>query len=204
MDVLLRHRAQPRQLRDRGQIRLGVAGGSGVGEADGVGEQVEEHLAPVLAVAEQAEVGEGFLGGPELALALAELVAEGDEEAAVALSLVLGEGEDAGQVVAFGTVFLFAEVAHHVAAVRGADAHDVEEEGVDVVVEGFMVEEELAQEAEVAAPGALATAVDFEEADVVVAVDFVAWWVVEGAFGAVAGEGFEAGEVREAEFVDVD
>ncbi len=85
-----------------------------------------------------------------------------------------------------------------------AGAHAVEEEGVDVVVEGFVVEEEFGEEAEVAAPGALAAAVDFEEGDVVVAVDFVAGGVGHGAFEAVAFEGFPGGEVRKTEFVNVD
>ena len=54
-----------------------------------------------------------------------------------------------------------------------AGGHAVEEEGVDVVVEGFVVEEEFGEEAEVAAPASLAPAVDFEEGDAVVTVDFV-------------------------------
>lgn len=74
-------------------------------------EHVRDGFGPVGAVAEEAEVREGFLGGAELGFALGELVAEGDEEFAEAFSLVLGQGEDAGYVVAFGGFFLFAEVA---------------------------------------------------------------------------------------------
>ena len=44
-----------------------------------------------------------------------------------------------------------------------ARGHAVEEEGVDVVVKRFVVEEELAEEAEVPAPSPLPPAVDFEE-----------------------------------------
>ena len=40
-----------------------------------------------------------------------------------------------------------------------------------------MVEEEFGEETEIAAPGALAAAVDLEEGDAVIAVDFVAGWV---------------------------
>lgn len=116
----------------------------------------------------------------------------------------MGEREDAGEVVAFGAVFFFREVADHVAAVRGAGAHDIEEEGVDVVVEGLVVEEEFAEEAEVAAPGSLPPAVDLEERDCVVPVDLVSRRVVERAFGAVTLEGLQRGEVRQAELVDVD
>ena len=81
--------------------------------------------------------------------------------------------------------------------------HAVKEEGVDVVVERFVVQEEFAQQAEVPAPAALPPPVDLEEGDRGVAVDFVAGGVQERAFGAVPGEGLQGGEVAEAEFADV-
>ena len=65
-------------------------------------QQVDDGFGPVGAVAEEAEVGEGFFGGAELAFALGKLVAEGDDEFAEALALELRQGEDAGYVVAFG------------------------------------------------------------------------------------------------------
>lgn len=52
-------------------------------------EHVRDGLGPVGAVAEEAEVRERFLRGAELGFALGELVAEGDEELAEALALVL-------------------------------------------------------------------------------------------------------------------
>ena len=167
-------------------------------------EDVGDGFGPVGAVAEEAEVREGFFGGAEFGFALGELVAEGDEELAEPFALVLGQGQDAGHVVAFGGFLLLAEVPDEMAAVGVAGGHAVEEERVDVVVERFVVEEEFAEEAEVAAPAALPAAVDFEEGDGGVAVDFVAGGVEEGAFGAVSGEGLEGGEVAEAEFADVD
>lgn len=48
---------------------------------------------------------------PHLALQLAEFVAEADEELAIALLLVAGQCQDAGQVVALLTTLLLAEVA---------------------------------------------------------------------------------------------
>ena len=187
---------------------VGVGGG-GVGVVGVVffvmlDEEVGDGFGPVGTVAEEAEVGEGFLGGAELRFALGELVAEGDEEFPEPFPLVLRQGEDAGDVVAFGGFFFFAEVADEVAAVAVAGRHAVEEERVDVVVERFMVEEELAEQAEVAAPAALAAPVDLEEGDGGVAVDFVAGGVQEGAFGSVSGEGLEGGEIAQAEFADVD
>ena len=55
-------------------------------------EDVGDCFGPVGAVAEEAEVREGFFGGAEFGFALGELVAEGDEELAEAFPLVLGEG----------------------------------------------------------------------------------------------------------------
>lgn len=104
-------------------------------------QHAHDRFLPVGAVAQEAEVGEGFFGGAELAFPLRELVAEGDEELAVAFALVLREGEDAGDVVALGGFFLLGEVADEVAAVWGAGGHAVEEEGVHVVVERLVVEE---------------------------------------------------------------
>lgn len=46
---------------------------------------VEQHAGPVGAVGDEAQVGQRALGGAHLALNLAELVGEGDEELAVAL-----------------------------------------------------------------------------------------------------------------------
>ena len=85
-----------------------------------------------------------------------------------------------------------------------AGGHAVEEEGIDIVIECFVIEEEFAEKAEVAAPAALAAAVDFKEGDGVVAVDLVARGVEKSAFCAVAGKCLEGGVVAKAEFTDVD
>ena len=74
-------------------------------------DDVGDGFGPVGAVAEEAEVRERFFGRAELGFASGELVAEGYEELSEAFSLVLGEGEYAGYVVAFGRFFFFAEVA---------------------------------------------------------------------------------------------
>ncbi len=49
------------------------------------------------------------------------------------------------------------------ASVGVAGGHAVEQEWIDVVVECFVVEEEFTEQAEVAAPAALPSAIDFEE-----------------------------------------
>lgn len=86
----------------------------------------------------------------------------------------------------------------------GAHGHAVEEERIDVVVQSLVIQEEFGEEAEVTTPGPLASAIDFEEGDVVVAVDFVARWMEEGAFFAVPAKLRVVAEVGEAEFADVD
>jgi hypothetical protein len=82
--------------------------------------------------------------------------------------------------------------------------HTVEEERIDVVVEGFVVKEEFTQETEIAAPGSLTTAIDLEEGDVVIAVDLVSGWVDQGALGTVSLKGTFVVEVAKTELVDVD
>ena len=176
---------------------------AGLGLAVVVQQHADDGLLPVGAVAQQAQVRQRLLGRAELALALRQLVAEGDEQAAVALALVLRQGQDARHVVALGGLLLLGEVADEVAAAGGAGGHAVEEEGVDVVVERLVVEEQLAQQAQVAAPRALPPPVDLEERHVVVAVDLVAGRVRERALRPVPLERPLAAEVAQAELADV-
>lgn len=152
-------------------------------------DEVRDDGAPVFAIPHQSQITERFLGRAELSLPLGELVGKFHEEVPESLALVLRKREDAGHVVALGGFLFLAEVANEVAAVLVAGGHAVEEERVDVVVEGFVVEEEFGKEAEIAAPGSLAAAVDLEEGDIIVTVDLISWRMHECAFGAVAGEG---------------
>ena len=67
-----------------------------------------------LPVAEFAEVTERLLRAACDPLDLGELVAEGDEELAVAFPLVGRQGEDAGHVVSIWRLFLLRKVANDV------------------------------------------------------------------------------------------
>lgn len=199
------------QVLQRVQDVVGRHGGQGADLVDVdiarpalVCQDVDDGLGPVGAVAQQAQVAQRFLGAAELPLPLAQLVAEGDEQLPVSVALELGQRQDARDVVALGRLLLLAEVTHEVAAVLVAGGHAVEEERVDVVVERLVVEEQLRQEAQVAAPPPLPLAVDLEEGDVIVAVDLVAGGVQQGALGAVALELLQRGGVGEAELADVD
>ncbi len=67
-----------------------------------------------------------------------------------------------------------------------------------------MVEEELTEEAEVPTPAALSTAINLEEGEVVISIDFVTGRVQERAFGSVSLECEERVGVAEAEFANID
>ena len=60
---------------------------------------LQQDPAPVAPVAELAEVAERLLWTAHHLLHLAELVTERDEQLAVTLPLVRGQGQDAGNVV---------------------------------------------------------------------------------------------------------
>lgn len=166
-------------------------------------QDVDDGLGPVCAIAQEAQIGQGFLGAAEAALALAELVAEGDEQEAIPPALILRQRQDAGHVVALGGFFFLGEVPDEVAAVGVAGGHAVEEKWVDVVVERLVVEEELRQQAEVAAPAPLPAAVDFEKREMVVPVDLVAGRVQQRAFGPVPLKRERRRRVAEAELANV-
>ena len=142
-----------------------------------VRQEIDDGFGPVGAISHQAEIRERFFGRSGFAFAFGEFVAEGDELFAVSQALVLGEGEDAGHVVSLGRFFFFGEVADEMAAVRVTGGHAVEEKGVDVVIECFVIEEEFGEEAEVTTPDPLATAVNLKKRDVIIAVDLVTRWV---------------------------
>lgn len=123
------------------------------------------------------------------ALDLAQLVAELDQQPPEALLLVGREDEDARHVVLLSGLLLLGEVAHDVEPTLVPLRHHVEEEGVGVVVEGLVVEEELGEQAKVLCVDLVHAAVDFEEGDGLLAVDLVAGWVGEVAFLLESGLG---------------
>ena len=63
-----------------------------------------------------------------------------------------GQCEDAGEVVLLQRPLLFGEVAHDAVPLQVALGEDVEEEGVHIVVQSFVVQEKLGQQAQVLNP----------------------------------------------------
>eukprot|EP00968_Pinguiococcus_pyrenoidosus_P023974 scaffold4148_cov240-Pinguiococcus_pyrenoidosus.AAC.4 len=111
------------------------------------------------------EIAQGLLGGSHFLLPLAELVAEGNDEAAVALPLVAREREDAREVVAQVGMLLLREVSHGMVPSVVKLAQDVEEERIDVVVERLVIQEQLREVAEVLAVFGLDHPIHLEDAN---------------------------------------
>ena len=80
-----------------------------------VQQKLDDLLRPIRAVSQETEVAQRFLRATELALDLAELVGEFDKELSVAMALVLGKCENAGNVVVVRRLFLFREVTNDMA-----------------------------------------------------------------------------------------
>ena len=81
-----------------------------------IDQQLDDGLSPVGSITQQAQVRKRLLRTPQFAFFLAELVGEFDQEFTVAVSLVLGEGKDTGDVVVVGGFLLFREITNDMTA----------------------------------------------------------------------------------------
>ncbi|KAG5459868.1 MAG: hypothetical protein BJ554DRAFT_8158, partial [Olpidium bornovanus] len=147
-------------------------------------ECLDDDLGPVSPITEQAEIGKRLLRGSNLLFDLAQLVRERDEYLPVPHSLELRQPD-------------------HVPPVLVLLRHDVEKERIHVVVDGFVVQEQLRQQAEVPAPRPLLSSVDLEKRQVVIPVYLVPRRVEKLALYAVARELLRADKKAEAELADV-
>lgn len=77
-----------------------------------VTQDLQQNPRPVAAVAELAQVREWLLRRPHTLFYLRQLIAEGNEEFAITLSLEWRQGEDAGQVVAIWRLLLLCNRDH--------------------------------------------------------------------------------------------
>ena len=87
---------------------------------------------------------------------------------------------------------------------RQVSSHDVEQEGVGVVIERLVIEKELGEETQVLRVGLVLAAVDLEEGDLLLPVDLVARRVPQPALGQVPRQTLPAPHVPEAELAYVD
>ena len=122
------------------------------------------------------EVTQGLLWRSALPLFKGEGIAELDDELAVALPLTERHYQDAREVVVC-IPLLPREIPHQMISHGIVLAEDVEVEGVDVVVQGLVIEEELGNETQVLAIGLLVLCVHLKHRDTVISVDLVAWWI---------------------------
>ena len=81
-------------------------------------EIADDDLRPVGAIAEQTQITERLLRAARLLLLPAQSIGKLDEQLPEPMTLMLRQREDTGNVVSFGALLLFREVAHHVASCR--------------------------------------------------------------------------------------
>ena len=79
--------------------------------------------------------------------------------------------------------------------------HAVKQEGIDVIIQRLVIQEELGKQAQITTPSALPPAIDLKEAHKVVAIDLIAGRVTQFAFRAMPLKGLPGREVRQTEFV---
>lgn len=94
-----------------------------------------------------------------------------DQEPPVSLSLVLRHRHYAGYVVFLLTVFFLREISDEMASFAVVFRQDIEQEGLNVVVQGLVVEEQFGEEAQVLTVYLVGVSVDLEHGDVAAAVD---------------------------------
>ena len=84
------------------------------------------------------------------------------------------------------------------------DGECIEEEWFHIIVEGFVVEEELRKEAQILAEDFAPHPIHLKDGEVSLAIDFIGWRVEPVALGTVAFEDASAFHVLEAELADVE
>jgi hypothetical protein len=130
------------------------------------------------------QVGSGASSTPHALLLFVQLT-ERDEKLAIPLALVRRKREDAGEVVVFGRRLLLREVADDVGATLVDLREDVEQEGLDVVVQRLVVQKQLGEEAQVLAVYGVVLAVHFKDGEGAVPVHLIPWRVPELALALV-------------------
>lgn len=139
--------------------------------------QVEQRERPVAAVTEPSQVGQRLFGTADNAFASRQLVAECDQQFAVALPLVGRQDQDAGHIVVLGRVFLLRKVADYVRALLVDFAQHIEVEGLHVKVERLVVEEQFGQQTQRLTVQDMVPAVNFVDRYCALSIDFRAGWL---------------------------
>ena len=169
-----------------------------------LGKESEKDVRPVRAVRYLPQITQRLLRTAGLALPLAQLVRQADNELAVAALLILRKGQDTGQIVLLGRHLLLGEVAHNMSTFLIDLGHDVKVERIDVVVQSLVIEEELGQEAKILAVDTVVLAVNLKDTERSLAVDLPSRWTTVGTVPPVAAEGTLPLHVFETVLADVE
>lgn len=161
-------------------------------------------LRPVRSIGQQTQIRQWFLRRSRLALELGQLVAELNEQLAVALALIRRHCENAGHVVVLCALLLLGEVPYYVEAARVELCHYVEEKRIGIIVECLVVEKEFGKQAQVLGIHLVFASIDFKEGNCMFAIDLVSRWMPKIALGQVPLQALPALPVLQAELADVD
>lgn len=167
-------------------------------------QQIHHRLRPIRPIAQQAQIAQRFLRAPQLALTFTELVTKRNQQLPKPHALKLWECKDTSDVIPFCGFFFLAEVPDEVAPVLIPRSHAVEQEGIDVVIQGFMIEEEFRQEAKIPTPPPLPPSINLEKTHIIVAIDLVPRGVQKRALGSMSLKLLQGIVITEAEFANVD
>lgn len=121
---------------------------------------LQQDRLPKRVVRDSTQIRQWLFWRASLLLSLGQEVTKVDEQSTKSLSLVLWHGHDTTDIVLLGTMLLLGEVSDQVAALRVVLGQDVEQEGLDVVVEGLVIKKELDQETEILAIDLVGIAID--------------------------------------------
>jgi hypothetical protein len=108
-----------------------------------INQNVEYGHGPVAPVAKQAQIGQRFFGCARFCFNFGQLVAELDEDLAIAETLIRRQGQDTSDIVVLARLFLLGEIAHDVEALGVVFGENIEQERVRVVVKELVVEKEF-------------------------------------------------------------
>lgn len=167
-------------------------------------QQIHHRLRPVSPIPQQSQIAERFLRTAQFALPLTQLIAKRDEQLPKSHPLILRQRENTSNVIPLRGLFLLAKIPHQMAPMLVARGHAVEEKRIHVIIERLMIQEQFGKKAKIPTPPPLSPAINLEETNIIIPIDFIAGGMQKRAFGAVAGKLLQAIVVAEAKLADVD
>jgi len=192
-------------------------------------------------------------------LQFGQLIGEGDEELAIPMTLIRGEGQNTGQIIALCRGFLFGEVPVYQQGVKKGKTEekidewqgqrrkegrkgrkwpndkptpkpsplvseerpyyflphdvipfiidftqDIEEERVDIIVQGLMIQEELGKQAQILAVDLVLLPIHLKDRQVLITINLFSRGVLQLTLETMAHQGLLLLDVFEAELTDIE